>query len=224
MIKDVEYYFSGQKISLPGYLWKLGDKGIKEEEIIAAFPGRFMPYHFGHYETHKRIAASYDRMHIGIVNPDPWDTKLTGERFTLDKNFLTYAERIEMIGTACDEIRRKLPESAKFTMGPYYPKRWYGEEVYSRFNPGNKDTFLQHLAVRDDFDRDKVQRLIKSQRNFAIVPLVRDGERIYSATLIRKLMLEGEEWRELVPSFTESVIDKHHIVERLRDLNRDISG
>ncbi len=215
-----EYYFSGQKTNLSEYLEELRFIGIKEEEIIAAFPGRFMPYHLGHYKTHKKVAASYNRIHIRIVNPDPWDTKLEGERFSLDKNFLTYAERVEMIGAAGEEIRRDNPNSAMVTMGPYFPKRWYGEHVYRRFNPGNENTFLQHLAVRDDFDQDKVQRLMRDRRNFVVVPLQSDGDRIYSATLVRKLMLEGEEWRKVVPSFTASVIDRYHVVERLKDLNR----
>ncbi|MBU0536290.1 MAG: adenylyltransferase/cytidyltransferase family protein [Nanoarchaeota archaeon] len=208
----------------------LHSKGLSSEDVIALFGGRFMPYHKGHFETHKKIADFYSHVHIGIVNPDPWDTKLEGERFTLDKNFLTYVERLEMIEGALEQIGNR----SRTTISPYYPSHVYGEEKFWRFTPGNPQTVISHIAVRDDFDRKKKQRAIESGRTFVEMPLVYkstlqdsiDGapleDMAYGATKIREYIVEGNDlWREMVPSFTADVIDRYNIVERLKDLTAD---
>jgi len=44
---------------------------------------------------------------------------------------------------------------------------------------------------------------------------------IYSGTAIRRLMLEGREWRHLTPKSVSSVIDHVNGVERLRNVSGD---
>lgn len=210
-------YEEGKRTTHNAFRQSLAARGFQQSDLIGLFAGRFMPYHNGHDGTLRAVVKPYDRIHVGIVNPDPWDTKLSGERFTLDKNFLTYAERAEMLQVALHYMCRH-----DATMGPYYPVRWYGAEKYWRYLPGDREITIGHLAVRDEFDVKKMARHRQKRDTFVQVPLQerRPGEP-YGATLVRELMLKGEEWRHLVPQHTADILDKYHCVERLRDLTAD---
>ncbi|MEK6963182.1 MAG: adenylyltransferase/cytidyltransferase family protein [Nanoarchaeota archaeon] len=214
MIPNSALYYQGEEASWTEFLERLSAKHLSQKDLIGMLGGRFMPFHQGHFQTLEALTRHYSHVHVGIVNPDPWNTLLKGDRFTLDKNFLTYAERVEMVTAALEAL------SCHATIAPYYPIREYNERVFWNFTPGNPEVTVEHLAVRDDFDRWKKERWVEERKTFVEVPLICRESQPYGATEIRRMMLEGsEEWRQWLPSFTADVIDQYHIVERLRDLS-----
>ncbi len=216
MIPNTQVFSEGKETDWEEFLRKCEIRGIAKEELIGVLGGRFMPFHLGHMATLELLAKQEYRLHIGVVNPDPWDTKLEGERFTLDKNFLTYAERLEAIGRAVSATGKQ-----GVTYGPYYPARWYGEDVYWSYVPGRPETTLQYIALRDDFDRAKFDSYMAKGRNLVVVPLVEGDGVPYSATEIRKRMVAGEDsWRGLVTPGMAGIIDRNGVVDRLLRITR----
>jgi nicotinamide-nucleotide adenylyltransferase len=158
--------------------------------------GRFQPYHLGHQAIIQEIALDVDEIVIVVGSAQV--------SHTLENPF-TAGERLTMIYGALEELRDRcyivpLPDvdrnaiwvSHLLSMTPSF------ERVYSN-NP---------LVIQ----------LFKEAGIEVRKPPMYSRE-IYSGTAIRKLMVEGKDWRNLVPEPVASVIDQVNGVDRLLNVS-----
>jgi nicotinamide-nucleotide adenylyltransferase len=158
--------------------------------------GRFQPYHLGHQAIIQEIALDVDEIVIVVGSAQV--------SHTLENPF-TAGERLTMIYGALEELRDRcyivpLPDvdrnaiwvSHLLSMTPSF------ERVYSN-NP---------LVIQ----------LFKEAEIEVRKPPMYSRE-IYSGTAIRKLMVEGKDWRNLVPEPVASVIDQVNGVDRLLNVS-----
>jgi len=70
------------------------------------------------------------------------------------------------------------------------------------------------------YTNDPLTRRLFVERGLEVKPVPFHEREVYSATEIRKRMMDGENWEELVPKGVAQVIKEIGGVERLRDLTK----
>ncbi len=166
------------------------------------FIGRFQPYHFGHHEVIRQILNEVDELIIGIGSAQ--------ESHSIENPF-TAGERILMISRALDELNVK----KKIYIIPL-------EDIY------RNSLWVSHVrSMVPPFDvvfsnNPLVIRLFKE----AGIKVVRTKmyKRVeYQGTEIRKRMLNGGNWEELVPKAVAKVIKEIDGIERIKEIaSRDV--
>ena len=164
------------------------------------FVGRFQPFHNGHLEVIKKILAEVDELII-IIGSSQYSHKLD--------NPFTAGERIMMIRRAVEETGVEfsriwiipVPDVHQHSLWVsqiicYSPKF---DVVYAN------EPLTQRLFTEAQF---KVKSLPFIKRNF------------YSATEIRKRILNRENWEKLVPPSVSKFIKEINGETRLSDLNK----
>lgn len=168
----------------------------------ALFPGRFQPFHLGHLAVVEFLLSKYDEVIILIGS---------GKDSHTIYNPFTAGERVEMIRQALKEYNADFKRLIMFPiMESFTSKMWIrAVEQYSpRFDVVVSGNPLVITASKE------AGYLVDMPPMF--------NRDLYSATKIRKLMIEGkeEEWRELVPKSVYSFIKKIKGDERLREIAR----
>jgi nicotinamide-nucleotide adenylyltransferase len=160
--------------------------------------GRFQPFHLGHKAVLKKILEEVNEVVVVMGSAQDSHTP---------QNPFTAGERLDMIYGALRDLRPRsyvIPlqdvdrnaiwVSHVVSMAPRF------DLVYSN-NPLTEDLFIEAgIQVRKP-------------------PMYRRD--LYSGTIIRNLMLQGGDWRSLVPEEVASVIDSIRGVERLIHISRD---
>jgi nicotinamide-nucleotide adenylyltransferase len=160
--------------------------------------GRFQPFHLGHKAVLKKILEEVNEVVVVMGSAQDSHTP---------QNPFTAGERLDMIYGALRDLRPRsyvIPlqdvdrnaiwVSHVVSMAPRF------DLVYSN-NPLTEDLFIEAgIQVRKP-------------------PMYRRD--LYSGTIIRNLMLQGGDWRSLVPEEVASVIDSIGGVERLIHISRD---
>lgn len=156
--------------------------------------GRFQPFHLGHLELTKQILSECDEVVITI----------TSSQFNyLEKDPFTAGERIEMIHNSLRESGVDL--SRCFIVG-----------IENQFNIATWASYLK--AALPHFDKvysgnEYVKMLLADSGIDVVTPKFLDRPQ-YNATRIRKMMINDENWKDLVP---KAVVD---IVENINGQNR----
>jgi nicotinamide-nucleotide adenylyltransferase len=158
--------------------------------------GRFQPYHLGHEAVIRKIAEEVDEVVIVVGSAQESHTP---------ENPFTAGERMDMIYAALGEMRRRcyvmplqdIKRNAVWvshikSMAPRF------DVVYSN-NPLVAELFTEAGI--------EVRRSPMYQRS------------LYSGTVIRRLMLEGGDWRSLVPKAVAFVIEEIGGALRLMDIS-----
>jgi nicotinamide-nucleotide adenylyltransferase len=145
----------------------------------AAFPGRFQPFHVGHYRTVRRFRREYDLV-VAIGSP---------QKARTPRNPLTAAEREHVVRECfpdldlvrvCDEDRGEAG----------YPD--WGQRLVARTDA---DVVITGNETVADIVREYTDARVEAQR------MHEPGR--YSGTEIRRRIREGEPWRDLVPDCCE---------------------
>lgn len=162
--------------------------------------GRFQPYHLGHHFILTRIARETHEIVIGIGSAD---------RSHEVENPFTAGERLMM-------IQRSLAEDdfpGKFYIIPLEDVRrnsiWVSH--VESMTPPFQVVYTNNPLVERLFTEAGVE--VRGS------PLYQREK--YSGTEIRRRMLTGESWQDLVPEAVVEVIDEIDGVERLRQIARD---
>jgi len=159
--------------------------------------GRFQPYHLGHQAVLQKICEEVDEVVLAIGSAQVSHT--VNDPFTAGERLTMIAESLGPLRPKCfvipmwDMARNAVWVSHVKSMTPRF------DLVYSN-NP----------LVVELFREDGVE-----VRN---LPLYK--REIYSGTAIRKLMIEGGDWKSLVPGAVASTIDEIGGVERLKSVSR----
>ena len=164
------------------------------------FVGRFQPFHKGHLEVMKKILEEVDELVI-IVGSSQYSHRLD--------NPFTAGERITMIRKALQEEGIQL---SRIWIIPVPDVHQHMLWVYQII--GYCPKFDVIYANEPLTCRLFLEAGIKVER---VPPMKR---KVYLATEIRKRILEGGDWEELVPSSVVNFIREIEGDVRLRDLNK----
>ena len=164
------------------------------------FVGRFQPFHKGHLSAIIDILERVKELVI-VVGSAQYSHTLS--------NPFTVGERITMIKISLEEIE-------------IHPSRYWIVPVPDV----NRGTLWVSQVVQYSpkfglvFTNEPLTRRLFVEAGFPVeaVPFV--DRQNYSASEIRKRMLRGEGWEELVPPRVRAFIKEIDGVERLQDLNR----
>lgn len=165
---------------------------------VGFFVGRFQPFHKGHLRALEHVLSRSDKVVIGVGSS--WEANTPENPFSFD-------ERRRMIESA-------LAKSAgKFVV--------YG---IPDFNDDVK--WIKHIRENlPSFDivytNAGREASIFSGNRFKIEEMPFFERKKYSATEVRKRMLSGGNWRELVPKPAAEVIEKAGGVQRVKKLARN---
>ncbi len=160
----------------------------------ALFIGRFQPFHKAHlYDIKLAIREGYEIL-IGVGSSQESHTK---------ENPFTYVERKKMIELALD--REKID----------------GYKIIAIPDINDDSKWVDHVKeIVREFDvvytgNDLTERLFEEKgirvRKIKLIPLI-------NATEIRKRILHGKDWKELVPGMVAEQVEKMGGIGRIKEI------
>ncbi|MHA1378163.1 MAG: nicotinamide-nucleotide adenylyltransferase [Candidatus Helarchaeota archaeon] len=162
------------------------------------FIGRFQPIHLGHIKAIKQVLDDVDELIIVIGSAQ------VSHSFN---NPFTAGERISFIKTALDENNF---DSAKYYLIPVSDtndnRLWVAHLV--SLTPKFEIVYSNNPLVK--------QLLFEGGFKVKEIPLFQRDK--YSATLIRRAILNKKPWKELVPPSVVKIIKELGGVERIRNI------
>ncbi len=166
----------------------------------ALFIGRFQPFHFGHLYAIQTILGEEDELIVVVGS-----AQMSHE----PDNPFTAGERIEMIRAALNEagVDRNKYMLIPIADAPSH-RTWvsYVESQTPRF-----DVVYSNQALTR-------RLLIEAGYNVKEIPLHKRSK--YEATEIRRRILKGEDWSELVPAPVYKIVCEIDGESRIRDLGK----
>jgi len=162
--------------------------------------GRFQPFHLGHLYAVRYALERVEQLYILVGSAE--------KSHQLDNPF-TAGERVYMIKAALEEAdidcRRvliiPLPDSS----------------AHSLWVASVKATVPKFDVV---FSNDPLTRRLFQEEGFTVLDIPFYERSSFSATEVRRRMLMGEPWEELVPKVVAKIIYEVGGVERLKQLNQ----
>ncbi|HNX40400.1 MAG TPA: nicotinamide-nucleotide adenylyltransferase [Methanothrix sp.] len=156
--------------------------------------GRFQPYHLGHKAVLEKIAEEVDE--IVIVIGSAQESHST-------ENPFTGGERMEMIHCAIEESRLQ--------------GRCYVAPLEDVKRNSMWVAHMQSMVPRFDavYSNNPLVIRLVSEAGIEIRRPPMYQRELYSGTAIRKLMVQGGNWRALVPVAVANFIEETGVVERL---------
>lgn len=181
-------------------------EGLALDEI-GVIHGRFQMLHKGHMEYLIEGKKRCKRLVIGICNPDNTLMKYDEScphRATSISNPLTYFERYEMIkGSMLDAGIRE------FDIVPFpinYP------ELIFNYAPQNAKYYI---TIYDQWGEQKKKLLMGIGCDVEVMWSRTDADRFTSGTEVRSRIMEGKDWRNLVPDYVYTYTLEHGIDKRI---------
>ncbi|MEM1551000.1 MAG: nicotinamide-nucleotide adenylyltransferase [Candidatus Bathyarchaeia archaeon] len=174
------------------------DDPKKAHFLRALYVGRFQPFHLGHLEAIKYILSRSRELIIVIGSAQ--------ESHTL-KNPFTAGERVYMIRLALNE--------AGVDPGKYYIIPVIDLDVHSLW----VTHVCSHVPKFDIvYSNEPLTRRLFIESCFRVESIPFFKREVCSATEIRRRMLSGSNWEELLPKSVAAYIREIKGVERLKDL------
>jgi nicotinamide-nucleotide adenylyltransferase len=164
------------------------------------FVGRFQPFHKGHLEVAKKILKDVDELVI-IVGSSQYSHRLD--------NPFTAGERITMIRKALQEEEIPLSRIWIIPVPDIHQHALWVSQIVG-------------YAPKFDvvYANEPLTSRLFMEAGFRVESMSFIKRKIYLATEIRKRMLAGENWKELVPSSVANFIEEIDGDARLRQLNK----
>lgn len=166
--------------------------------------GRFQPVHIGHIEYLTAALERCERLVVGITNPDTSSrihTAADPRRSEASANPYTYSQRQRLIEGALLEAGWN---AEQFLLTPAPVRE---PEKLVEYLPG-PDESLALLTVYDAWGDEKVALMRELGYPVDVMWRRTHEERVTSGTEVRRLMVEGGEWRQLVPPFVARELDE----------------
>jgi nicotinamide-nucleotide adenylyltransferase len=164
------------------------------------FVGRFQPFHKGHLEAIKAVLKEVDELGVVIGSAQYSHRK---------DNPFTAGERVTMIRKALEEA--EIP-AARWWIVPvpdvHVHMVWVAEVV----------GYVPKFDVV--YSNDPLTKRLFLEAGFKVKPFPLHKREVYSATEIRERILNGKDWKTLVPKSVVKIIEEIGGVERLQDLAR----
>jgi nicotinamide-nucleotide adenylyltransferase len=162
--------------------------------------GRFQPFHTGHLHAVRYALEKVEELCILVGSAD--------KSHQLDNPF-TAGERVYMIKAALEEagidckrvLIIPLPDSS----------------AHSLWVASVKAAVLKFDVI---FSNDPLTRRLFQEEGFTVLDIPFYERSTFSATEVRRRMLKGEPWEELVPKVVAKIICELGGVDRLRQLSQ----
>jgi nicotinamide-nucleotide adenylyltransferase len=174
--------------------------GEKKMVKRGLFVGRFQPFHKGHLEVVKKIMKEIDELVI-IVGSSQYSHRLD--------NPFTTGERITMIRKALQEEEIQLSRSWIIPVPDIHQHALWVSQIVG-YSPKFDVVYANEPLTSRLF--------VEAGFRVEAMPFIK--REVYLATEIRKRMLAGENWKELVPSSVAKFIEDIDGDARLRQLNK----
>lgn len=162
------------------------------------FVGRFQPFHKGHLEAIKDVLKEVDELGVVIGSAQYSHRK---------DNPFTAGERVTMIRKALEEA--EIP-AARWWIVPvpdvHVHMVWVAEVV----------GYVPKFDVV--YSNDPLTKRLFLEAGFKVKPFPLHKREVYSATEIRERILNGKDWKTLVPKSVVKIIEEIGGVQRLQDL------
>jgi nicotinamide-nucleotide adenylyltransferase len=160
---------------------------VKQQQDTGIFIGRFQPFHLGHLETVKYALEKVKHLYIVVGS---------SQKSHEARNPFTAGERILMIRNTLNAERL---DPSRYLIIPVPDAT--GHAVWTAFI----DQVVPVYQVVFSSDRLTLQ-LYKEKGVPTIEPPLLDRPK-FSATEVRRRIIEGGKWKELVPSSVVKIID-----------------
>lgn len=166
---------------------------------LGCVTGRFQPPHEGHLELMELALLRHDSVALGITNPDP-SARAPNDahpgRHLASANPFTYFERVLLLRAMLNSreispnrfIIVPFPLGVAIDCSDYVPRE-----------------AVQYVRVYSDWELHKVELLRDYGYPVHVVQPV--TEKRWSAATIRKSMIAGSAWRDMVPVSTLPLLD-----------------
>lgn len=167
---------------------------------VGLFVGRFQPIHKGHVKAIKRIMEEVGELII-VVGSAQYSHQMD--------NPFTAGERVTMIRLALQEAGIDMSRCCIIPVPDVHAHHlWVARVVAS--------------VPRFDvvFTNEPLTNRLFREANFTVKPIPFYRRKVCSSTEVRRRMLEGKDWEEIVPSSVVAYIKEINGVERIRDLIR----
>ncbi|MDR0309699.1 MAG: nicotinamide-nucleotide adenylyltransferase [Candidatus Methanoplasma sp.] len=159
--------------------------------------GRFQPLHNGHMEVIRKCAAESESLIIGIGSAQ--------YSHECDNPF-TAGERYLMI----DEVM-KAEKIANYCIVPIEDLKRHSLWAWQV-----KSLCPPFTTV---YSNNPLTRRLFGEAGYKIKESPLYNREVYSGTVVRKMMIEGDSWRSLVPGKVAEIIDYIDGVSRLREIS-----
>lgn len=164
----------------------------------ALYVGRFQPFHLGHLEAIKYILSRSKELIVVVGSAQ--------ESHTLENPF-TAGERVYMIRLALNE--------SGIDPGRYYIIPVIDLDVHSLW-VSHVCSYVPKFDVV--YSNEPLTRRLFIESGFRVESIPFFKRDVCSATEIRRRMLSGSSWEELLPKSVAAYIKEINGVERLKDL------
>jgi len=173
---------------------------LNSDDFNSLLIGRFQPFHKGHLEVIKAIAGESDYITIGIGSAQYSHTF---------ENPFTAGERHLMISRALKDEGIE-----HYFLVPIIDINRYA-------------VWVAHVAslvppFKAVYSNNPLTKRLFQEAGYEVRASPLFNVEIYSGTEIRKRMLAGQEWRDLVPKAVAEVIDEIGGEMRIRDLMKGL--
>jgi len=158
--------------------------------------GRFQPFHLGHLDAVLFGLSRVENLFICIGSSNK-----SNER----RNPFSAEERREMIVTSIEpSIADRIKIFDVPDVGDH--EKWTFE--------------IDKISPKYDvvFTNDEFTKTLFEKRKISVISVVLKDREKFSGTIIRNLITEDKNWRDLVPQGTRNVLDSINAKERLKNL------
>jgi len=179
---------------------------------VGVIHGRFQILHNDHLRYLLAGKRRCDHLVVGVTNPDPSCTRqerADPQRGSAMANPLTYYERQVMIREALTGAGVGL---ADFSVTPLPISQ---PELYRHYVPLDA---MFYLTIYDEWGRAKHARFTELGLVVEVLWERAPEEKGISGAMVRQALLDGGDWRSLVPAGVARLVEDWDIAGRLRRL------
>lgn len=164
------------------------------------YVGRFQPFHLGHLDAIKNVLKEVDEIVIVIGS---------AQYSHNSNNPFTAGERLVMVRQALNEAKL---DASRVWVVPVPDVHLHMMWV------ANVEGYTPRFNVV--FSNEPLTRRLFIEKGYQVQSLPFFERGLYSSTIVREKMLNGESWKALVPKSIASFIIEIDGVNRLRELTR----
>ena len=185
---------------------------MPSKHSLGVIHGRFQVLHNDHMRYLLAGKERCEHLVVGVTNPDPCLTQsetADAKRDAAVNNPLTYWERQCMLRAALREAGLAWESFSIVPLPVNMP------ELYCHYVPMEA---VFYLTIYDDWGRAKLRRFKELGLNVEVMWERSPAEKGISAADVRRAMIDGEHWRNMVPASAARLLLAWKIADRLRKM------